>query len=382
VKAHDTLEQVEAYSALGWRLFPAGSDKKPRVASWGFYRNRAPTNADLNSWFGNGAPNFPAVILGTPSGGLCCRDFDVADSYHAWCIDQPDLARELPSVETGRGFHVYFRLDTEHFADCGDGELRGDQGHYCLLPPTVHKNGKIYQWISKPTRENLRTFSVSELCSLGLLPCGTQREAERASTQRDTDRMALVSLCVTPDIMELIRRTIPEGPGQRNSCLFYLARQLRGLPGFPDRSELELKPIVEQWHALALPTIATKDFVSTWGDFCHAWNRVKFPVKERYMPSVFERAKATPVGGIDDERLSVLAAMCRELQADAGAEPFYLSVRSAAEPFRVTPRTGAAWLWALVGDGYLTEVKKGGRADCPRKATRWRYAEPVKKGVQ
>ena len=96
------------------------------------------------------------------------------------------------------------------------------------------------------------------------------------------------------------------------------------------------------------------------------------------MTTIPERAKAKPVEGIKDDRLAVLAAMCRELQADAGDKPFFLSVRDAARPFGISPKTGQAWLWALVGDGYLVEVKKGGTAEGPRKATRWRYREPGK----
>lgn len=51
--------------------------------------------------------------------------------------------------------------------------------------------------------------------------------------------------------------TLPSEPGQRNKCLFELARFLRGV--VPDASLDELRPIVRQWHSLAEPVISTKE---------------------------------------------------------------------------------------------------------------------------
>ena len=127
----DVLAWAKLYRALGWRIIPAGHglDRKrpPRGFKWAKYRKQELTDAELARWFGKGGKSYPAVILGEPSGGLACRDFDEADEYFAWTVDHPELAKSMATVETGRGFHVYFILaDGECFRDYGDGELRGD----------------------------------------------------------------------------------------------------------------------------------------------------------------------------------------------------------------------------------------------------------------
>ena len=66
------------------------------------------------------------VILGSVSGNLAWRDFDTMESYDAWAEAHPELAEMLPTVETSRGRHVYFRAAVKT-AKFDDGGLRGDQ---------------------------------------------------------------------------------------------------------------------------------------------------------------------------------------------------------------------------------------------------------------
>ena len=35
-----------------------------------------------------------------------------------------------------------------------------------------------------------------------------------------------------------------------------------------------LSPLVEQWHARAIPAIKTKEFIETWIDFLEAWPKL------------------------------------------------------------------------------------------------------------
>ena len=93
-----------------------------------------------------------AVILGRVSGDLCCRDFDNREAYIAWAAHNPKYASTLPTARTARGFHVYFRATGQMTQKLGDGELRG-QGGYCLLPPSIHPTGVIYEWVREPLGE-------------------------------------------------------------------------------------------------------------------------------------------------------------------------------------------------------------------------------------
>jgi hypothetical protein len=80
------------------------------------------------------------------SGYLVCRDFDTAEAYLTWASEHRDLAKSLPTVRTGRGYHVYFRSrECTKIKNLGDGELRGNG--YCLLPPSRHPSGGTYEWV-------------------------------------------------------------------------------------------------------------------------------------------------------------------------------------------------------------------------------------------
>jgi primase-polymerase (primpol)-like protein len=83
---------------------------------------------------------------------------------------------------------------------------------------------------------------------------------------------------ISADIDTIIRRTLPLKLGQRNECIFNLARGLKfngGLIGSPMKN---LKPLVRQWHTLALPVIGTKPFDDSWADFLRAWQKANIPL--------------------------------------------------------------------------------------------------------
>ncbi len=163
------LETAQQYlQDLGWCIIPITARSKKPATRWLEYQKRVSTNDELQEWFGHGIERNMAVILGQISGGIYVRDFDTEQSYENWRAYDPDLASSCPTVRTARGYHVYFRslkaLTTRTF---DDGEFRGD-GSYVLLPPSIHENGHVYQWIHRPTFPSLvPTLSESILKSPG-----------------------------------------------------------------------------------------------------------------------------------------------------------------------------------------------------------------------
>jgi hypothetical protein len=95
------------------------------------------------------------------SGGLAVRDFDQADAYQKWAAEYPDEAKRLPTVQTARGFHVYGRSNKRLFVKLADGELHIHSGHYVVLPPSLHPNGKLYRWVNPLPEGDLLRFPVS-----------------------------------------------------------------------------------------------------------------------------------------------------------------------------------------------------------------------------
>jgi hypothetical protein len=362
---------------LGWCVIPIPHGQKKARIRWKRYQTERPDRTQLQKWFEHGQHNI-AVMLGAVSGGLTCRDFDVAETYIAWTKAHPELAARLPTARTARGNHVYFLGGIEGIQDLGDGELRGSRG-YCMLPPSVHPDGPKYEWIIRPTAENLFVVDPERagfLPNEGLVTEQTENTEKPEQTEHTEHTEAIEG---GEGVEEAIRGTLPREYGTRNRMVFELARTLKSLPLFADADPRDLRAIVREWHRRALPKIRTKEFEETWIDFLKAWPRVRYAKGTEPMMQTFQRAvegERPPVAVVtyqDNERLQLLVALCRELQRAAGEQPFYLSCRTAAELFHVSHTEANRWLFLLEQDRILQVVAKGGTPKNPRNATRFRY---------
>lgn len=122
---------------------------------WEPYATVPPTEDEVRAWFKHPGTNI-AIVGGRVSGGLCIFDFDVdADATYArWCARVGSIATALPTVKTGKGYHVYFRCASpggnQTLALDEDEQVliqtRGEHG-YVLAPPSVHPSGATYRMI-------------------------------------------------------------------------------------------------------------------------------------------------------------------------------------------------------------------------------------------
>jgi len=250
---------------LGWMVIPV-CGKKARC----YWKTRLPSNRSVDRLILGSGTTGLAVLLGERSGGLVCRDFDEFDAYSRWVDEQPALAMSLPTAKTTRGMHVYAFSETPvRLVKFGDGELRGS-GHYTVVPPSIHPSGTPYRWVRQP-RSLIPTVSPCQLMLLDQIDSYKQSLVGHSHISELGEAIPPTladSLMVTID--EVIKSTLPLAYGQRNGCLFRLAKALRSRMDreAPD-GEIEL--IVREWHAMALATIRTKDWQTSWGDFRRAW---------------------------------------------------------------------------------------------------------------
>lgn len=402
------LEIVLSYHRRGWSLIPIEpGTKKPACGEWKPYQTNRATESQLRQWFGKARDTAVAVILGEVSGGLVCRDFDTMASYNCWKDRHPDLAATLPTVATARGRHVYFVASDLGFRDFGDGEYRGN-GHYCVLPPSLHPHGPAYTWLIPLPAGPLPR--VDDVAGAGFLDTSnvTERTEDNGGLLRRTEAMGRVSsvvsvLSVTPDtkrdstcqkdeaacdptddeVQLVIRDTLPSGSGRRNRQVFELARAIKAMPRLADAPVDDLEPFVRRWHqvGVAKGLIATEPFEETWIDFLHAWPKVKFPKGAEPMVAIFEKAKAGPLPAAasryESPGVRLLVALCRELQRVSGQNPFYLDCRTAARLLAaggvsdVSHVTAWRWLSLLVHDHVVDIAEKGDRGR--RRASRYKY---------
>lgn len=176
-------------------------------------------------------------------------------------------------------------------------------------------------------------------------------------------------------VWEKIRKAILTCPvgsdGNTNGSLFDLAREVRGYEeDFGKRFSVKiLKQIIYQWHLANLRNLnANKDYLI---EFLDKLSLVRFPAG-MVLVKAFEMAKAQPpprvVVGFP-QRFQLLARLCRELQRQAGNEPFFVDGRSVAKVLGEAHSTVASWLRALCRLQVIWLIRKGHIGH----ASRYRY---------
>ena len=207
-------------------------------------------------------------------------------------------------------------------------------------------------------------------------PTESAESAERTETTEKAEAMSSVlsgisGISVGPD--EVIRRTQPQALGQRNDCLFDLARGLKFDAGLKDWPFHQLKPLVRKWHAQALSVIGTPAFDESWSDFVRAFDAAAYPLDldiERWAVTQAKSAALPPAASeYDSEPVRLLIAICWWLASLHHRRRFFLSSHSAGEVLGVTHDKVLRWMRMLCADGVLEVVERGNQ----RKATRYRY---------
>ncbi len=217
---HSITDAALRFNQVGLCVLPLRPSTKKPVVSWKQLQHTRPSEAQLIAWFRKRDLGI-AVVQGAVSGGLSCRDFDVEGGHRQWAGANQALAKALPTARTARCHHVYFRSEFESIEVLEDGELRGNG--ITVLPPTCHASGHVYQW------ENGLPGHVSEVPFLDPAEVG---HAHRVGTQQAQQPQAIgwgeeeceKEAHSARPLEDLIRSTLPMGPGQRNHCIFRLAR--------------------------------------------------------------------------------------------------------------------------------------------------------------
>jgi len=410
-----SLREAIRYRRLKLSSIPIHSGRKtPAIKSWKEYTESLPSERDLRAQYEANPKCGVALVMGRVSQGLGCRDFDELISYQIWKKHHADLAKKLPTVETGKGMHVYFRLteDLERVVRIclgkpkskgaikfSDGELRIGNC-YCVAPPSRHVSGKTYKWlvplrkppIINPIEAGLGPrFTHSKHSGEGVV---TNTSPDATSVQRVQSDQKTCPLG-TLDSLEhseqipvnnrqvgaAIERCIPGGFHQRHDALFRLARELKGIPICANSKSELLKTIVRAWHAKSLNNIQTKSLDESWRDFQEAWDKVKFAVGDEPKLQIIKKALTLPPPQcsmqFEDDVPRKLLSICRELQHDAGDQEFFLASRTAAKIIYPEQEIENArsnitrWLAFFVKKGTLEKTFQGSPKN--GKANRYRY---------
>ncbi len=231
---------AEAYARMGFHVFPCATRSKTPLTEHG-YKDATTDIAQVIAWW----TRWPDANIGIATGasGLLVVDVDGAEG--AASLDE--LEREhgalpqSPMTRTGSGGRHAFlrayagapstssRLGTKI-------DTRGNGG-YVIAPPSVHPNGKHYEWIPEHTPRDLDIPETPQWVIDGLVKKTTPRVDTYAPSQHDSGRTRKYLL----GALDRERESLRSAPvGTRNERLRDAAYALGGYvtTGFLDESEI------------------------------------------------------------------------------------------------------------------------------------------------
>ena len=151
------LKEALRYASLGWRVIPTnGRLKHPTIDEWQRLATNVPS--EVEALFAAADTDDVAIVTGVDS-GIFVLDVDPRHGGVETLEDLQDIYGRLPdtpmSITGSQGFHFVFRypslpegvlIRNDAGKRLGPGlDIRGEGGQISA-PPTVHANGRRYEW--------------------------------------------------------------------------------------------------------------------------------------------------------------------------------------------------------------------------------------------
>jgi hypothetical protein len=173
---------------------------------------------------------------------------------------------------------------------------------------------------------------------------------------------------------DLVAKVAPTDFRQNNGSLFKLARLVRDYEAAKGQvaTKQELQFVFDRWCVVARRFWRhTRD--DYWAEFLEAYYYARIGLDQDPLKRALTQVRTMPlpeVTGFSDERVRLLAAICREMQGLVGNSSFFLPTRKLGELLGAPYSTIARWLVNLDVLGVIRlapgEVRKHGGKRCPR----------------
>lgn len=158
------VDEAIKYAKMGMAVFPVSRDKIP-LTKRGF-KDASKSEKVIRNWWQKKPYANIAIATGQVSGGIIVIDIDIDEdkgvfgdeSLREWEKEHGKLPDTWTAITGRGGYHYYYRTDQEvhNATNLYPGiDVRGDGG-YVVIPPSVHNNGRTYEWEYAPGDVDLK----------------------------------------------------------------------------------------------------------------------------------------------------------------------------------------------------------------------------------
>jgi len=183
-----------AYARLGWSVIPIESGGKKPLVRWERYSRERASEKQVQKWW----QKYPGANIGIATGkvsGFIAVDIDSAKGRENYINLFGELHNTI-SQTTGKpnSLHLLFNPENTKISNMAglvpDVDVRGDGG-YIIIAPSVHPNGKKYEWKIDPVEMGLDDLLPLPADLKSLL---TQRPAKKTKHSEDWVPEALLGV--------------------------------------------------------------------------------------------------------------------------------------------------------------------------------------------
>lgn len=169
-KITEPKEAALIYAELGLAVIPITTKngiKKPLLTDW---PNKATTDPEkIRSWWKKWPFAGVGFVTGEKSGGVVVIDFDQhpedgrrgLELLESWQQENGEFPETWTARTGSGGIHLFFRapksLKTHKQLHNRQVDFLAE-GSYAVLPPSVHPNGKRYEWIKAPDQQPIAEY--------------------------------------------------------------------------------------------------------------------------------------------------------------------------------------------------------------------------------
>lgn len=225
--------------------------------------------------------------------------------------------------QSGNGLHAYGMNE--------GAPLKGRRGIYKGIKTEVYCEGRFFVVTGN-------VWQHGELPRLSGLKSVYEKIESLSSYALTEETIAIASISSVSSVL-IPKACIPIRAGQRNDCIFELARYMKAV--VPNANDQDLNAILQSWWAAAEPIVRTKNFEASLTDFHYAWNKVKCPkgfILGKVLQDLSDDPPENPGGflGLNGRRLYHLCQLLdRHQNENYGNGIFMLSCRVAGNALKI-----------------------------------------------